>query len=598
MSMNRRIVPAVFAAAIILLGLSGAAFAQGDPSAQAGQGAQVDPPARVARLNFTQGTVSFLPSGGGENDWITASMNRPVTTGDKIWVDNGGHAELHIGATAIRMDQNTGISFLNLDDNTAQIQFTDGSIVIRVRDMAPNESYEVDTPNLAFTIQSPGEYRVDTNTDGNRTVVTVRQGQGQVTGGGREYSLETDQQAIFTGTDTLNYDLLDADAQPMTDFDRWAAGQDRKEDHLSSAEYVSPDMTGAGDLDTYGTWTDLPVYGHAWAPVGVAVGWAPYRFGHWVWIAPWGWTWVDDAPWGFAPFHYGRWAFYQERWYWVPGPLGPRPYYAPALVAWVGGGPGFGFSVGIGAGVAWFPLGPREVFVPSYRVSTAYVTRVNVTNTFVDRTTVVNVYNNGNVRSVTYANQHVAGGITAVSHETFVKGQPVGRNVVEVNAREAMSAPVGHQSPATPEAESFRGGASASNGHPPVAIVNRPVIGKHVPAGPPPSNGFVRGGNNGNNAPPNFPSRGNTGNGGNAGNTGNTGNAANSGADGNAGGNRGGYGNTPRVNPPPPASPQVKPAPPVKPPTPQQKANEDAKKKSWEAAHPRPPKKKDGKDNK
>jgi hypothetical protein len=24
-------------------------------------------------------------------------------------------------------------------------------------------------------------------------------------------------------------------------------------------------------------------------------------------MSPWGWTWVDNAPWGFAPFHYGRW---------------------------------------------------------------------------------------------------------------------------------------------------------------------------------------------------------------------------------------------------------------------------------------------------
>jgi hypothetical protein len=594
MRMSRKIIPAVIAA-VLALGLSGAAFAQGDPNAQVDAGTQVDPPGRVARLNFTQGIVSFLPSGGGEKDWIAASPNRPVTIGDKVWVDNAARAELHIGSSAIRLDQNTGISFLNLDDNSVQLQFTDGSLLIRVRDLAPSESYEVDTPNLAFTIQSPGEYRVDTNTDGNRTVVTVRQGQGEVTGGGRSYTLETDQQAVFTGTDKLEYDLLDADAQPMNDFDRWGADMDHKEDHLASAAYVSPDVTGAQDLDTYGSWSDVPGYGHAWAPAGVAVGWAPYRFGHWVWITPWGWTWVEDEPWGFAPFHYGRWAFYQERWFWVPGPLGPRPYYAPALVAWVGGGPGLGFSIGIGAGVAWFPLGPRDVFVPSYRVSTEYVTRVNVTNTFVDRTTVVNVYNNGNVRNVTYANQHVPGGITAVSHETFVKGQPVARNAVQISGREAMTAPVSRQFPANPEAESFRGGAPTSNGHPSVAIVNRPVVGKHVPPGPPAQNGFAGSpGNNGNNAPPNFSGRGaaGSGNSNGGGNTGNRGNTGNSGAPPNPGGNAA----FPKNGQPPTPNPQVKPAPPVQPPTPQQKANEDAKKKTWQDAHPRPPKK-DGKGN-
>ena len=50
-----------------------------------------------------------------------------------------------------------------------------------------------------------------------------------------------------------------------------------------------------------------------WMPNGVAADWAPYRYGHWVWISPWGWTWVDDASWGFAPFHYGRWVQCRRR---------------------------------------------------------------------------------------------------------------------------------------------------------------------------------------------------------------------------------------------------------------------------------------------
>ena len=93
-------------------------------------------------------------------------------------------------------------------------------------------------------------------------------------------------------------------------------------------------------------------------------GWAPYRYGHWAWVNPWGWTWVDDAPWGYAPFHYGRWVFVGGAWGWVPGPVVGRkwrPVYSPALVAWAGG-PSFGVSIGIGAGpaVGWFALGPRR----------------------------------------------------------------------------------------------------------------------------------------------------------------------------------------------------------------------------------------------
>jgi hypothetical protein len=557
MRMVRKTIPFLVAGALFLAGFCRVASAQ---QAQQGANPAGDPPGRVARIDVAQGSVSFLPAGGGDNDWIAASTNRPVTIGDKIWADNGARAELQIGSTAIQMDQNTGVSFLNLDDNTVQIQLTDGAIDIRLRELGQSETYEVDTPNIAFTLKEPGTYRVETNTDGNHSVVTVREGSGEVIGAGRSYNVIADQKATFDGTDTLEYDLADADAQPMDNFDQWSTNQDQREDNSKSTQYVSPDTTGYDDLDNYGTWVSTPDYGYVWVPTGVAVGWAPYRYGQWVWIAPWGWTWVDDEPWGFAPFHYGRWAYWNSEWVWVPGPLGPRPYYAPALVAWIGGGPGFGFSFSVGSfaiggGVAWFPLGPREVFVPTYRVSAVYVTRVNVTNTVVDRTTVMNTYNNVNVRNVTYANQRVAGSVSAVSRNAFVNGQPVSRNLVQVPEREAMSAPVSRQNPATPVAASFRGGAAVTSVRPPAGIMSRQVVAIRTPPRPPQSLGGQ--GFRGGDRPP------------------------------NTGANNP---NDPRNNRPPNNTPQVKQAPPVRPPTAQEKAKEDAKQKAWENAHPRPKK--------
>ena len=141
-------------------------------------------------------------------------------------------------------------------------------------------------------------------------------------------------------------------------------------------------MTGAEDLDRYGRWETAPEYGTVWIPTAVvAADWAPYRHGRWAWSRHWGWTWVDDAPWGFAPFHYGRWVSWGGRWCWSPGPYVHRPVYAPALVGWVGGG---SVSVGISVGhrpppprFGWYPLAPREVYVPGYRHSPRYVHRVN-----------------------------------------------------------------------------------------------------------------------------------------------------------------------------------------------------------------------------
>ena len=251
-----------------------------------------------------------MPSGGADNDWVGAIVNRPLTTGDKLWADTDGRSELHIGSTAIRMDHNTGLSFLNLDDATVQIRLSDGVMTMKVRSIPQGDSYEIDTPNLAFSIQQPGFYNIETHPDNNVTIVTVREGAGEVTGGGRSWQVISDQQAVFTGTDTLDYDLKDADAQATTDFDRWAMTRDAREDHVIASDHnVSPDMTGYEDLDANGRWEDVPDYGRVWVPSNVAADWEPYRYGHWVWVAPWGWTWVEDEAWGFAPFHYGRWAF-------------------------------------------------------------------------------------------------------------------------------------------------------------------------------------------------------------------------------------------------------------------------------------------------
>jgi hypothetical protein len=465
-------------AAILAIGISRPIFADDDP------------PGRVARLNLAQGSVSFQPAGGGDNDWTAAVVNRPMSTGDRLWTDQDGRAELHVGSTAIRLDHNTGISFLTLADNGVQLQLSAGTTTVRLRRLDPTDSFEIDAPNLAFSLLRPGDYRVDVNPDTNITTVTVVQGQGAVIGGGRSYNIIADQRATFTGTDNLQYDLSDPHATPQTDFDTWASSRDQQDDKADaapSAKYVSPEVTGSQDLDTYGAWQTSPDYGPMWVPSGVAVGWAPYRFGHWVWIAPWGWTWVEDEPWGFAPFHYGRWVSVGGVWGWIPGPVAVRPVYAPALVAWVGGTPGFSFSVSIGAGggIGWFPLGPREVFVPGYRVSDAYVTRVNVTNTVVERTTVVNVYHN-NVTNITYVNQHVNGGVTVVSHDTFVNAGPVGRNVVRVPDRELAAAPVARTHSEAPVHSSLVGEGRPATARPPAAIINRTVVTRRTPAPEPP----------------------------------------------------------------------------------------------------------------
>ncbi|HVS88786.1 MAG TPA: DUF6600 domain-containing protein [Candidatus Acidoferrum sp.] len=454
-----------------------------------------DPPTRVARLSYTHGAVSFQPA--GTDDWVSGIVNRPMTTGDKLWSDSGARAELQLGSASIRLSGTTGFSFLNLTDNVIQLRLTEGTIRVCVRRLGDNETFEVDTPNLAFSILRPGTYKINVNQEGDTTVVTVPGGEGEVTGGGQAYTVHAEEVGTFIGTDQLNGDIESYDGDE-DDFDHWCSGRERREDHSESARYVSTDAIGYEDLDDNGGWRPVPEYGRVWFPHTTIVGWAPYRYGHWVWISPWGWTWIDDEPWGFAPFHYGRWVTVGGVWGWVPCAPAPvvvgvayvRPVYAPALVAWVGG-EHWDVGIGVGgfaAGVAWFPLGPREVYMPSYPVSRTYVTNVNVTNTTVNNTVVNNYYNNVvvnknvNVTNVTYVNQSVPGAVTATSHAAFTSAQPVAKNMVKVDTRQIASAPVNVTAPAVaPPKQAVLGAGAAAAAKPPAAVENRAVIAKTTP---------------------------------------------------------------------------------------------------------------------
>jgi len=445
---------------------------------------QDDPPGRVARLGYLQGSVSFQPA--GETDWVQAVTNRPLTTGDQLWTDRDSRAEVQLGSAVIRLAANTGFSFLNLDDNTTQIQLTSGAISINVRRLGDNDDFEVDTPNQAFTVFRPGHYRVEAGADGNYTIISVRLGEGEATGNGETFTIEEGQRGTFSGTDSLHANVVDI-GDP-DDFDKWSYDRDRRYDFSPSAQYLSHDVIGYEDLDSYGEWRNDFAYGHVWFPTQVGFGWAPYHQGHWAWISPWGWTWVDDSPWGYAPFHYGRWAFIEGRWGWVPGPVAVQAVYAPALVAFIGGGVGFGGNVG------WFPLGPREVYVPSYQVSAAYMNRVNISNTTVNVTTVTNVYNTTiinrttNITTVTYANRNVAGAVMAVPQQAFVSAQPVAKAAVTMNARDIAAAPMSARVAVVPTRSSVLGANAATANRvaaPPPAVTNRQVVAKKMPPPPP-----------------------------------------------------------------------------------------------------------------
>lgn len=467
-----RLLPAALSAALVMLGSAPLAnaqyydqnpsYGQAAPQDQYGatqdQYAQTDPPDRVARLAYISGDVEFAPA--GESEWGSADVNRPMITGDRLLTGNGGRAALELGDAALRINDNSAFNFLDLNDTTTQVELTQGTLNLRVRRLGNGQTYEVDTPTVAFVADQPGTYRVDVAPSGNGAMVTVFEGTGTVYGeNGVSREVDAGQSYRFDDSTLANVAVQGLPAPD--DFDRFCEARDSRYANSISRRYVSRDVVGYDDLDQYGDWQSTPDYGEVWYPTQVATGWAPYRDGHWAWIDPWGWTWVDDEPWGYAPFHYGRWVYVSDRWGWVPGPVDVEPVYAPALVAFVGGA-GFSASISIGGGygepVGWFPLGPSDVYVPPYRASQNYFTNINVTNirnVYVNKTVINNYYSNyaagrpyAGARQYAYRDNPRA--FTAVPRTVFASAKPVMPAVLHVKPAalaRATVAPIPHVAP-------------------------------------------------------------------------------------------------------------------------------------------------------
>lgn len=408
--------------------------------------AAADPPGRVGRLAEATGPVWLFSPGSPE--WTAAPLNRPLTSGERLSTDPGVRAVVRIGSTALRVDGGTEVEFSAVEDDRIRLLVHAGSLAVSVRSPDKVDELDLRTAEGRLLLQRPGRYRID-RADG-ATAVTVHAGQALFEGHGAAQTIFPRQRAEFWMDSRLGDRMQYAVTEPMQDaFTGWVASRDLADERGASARYVSPEMTGAEDLDRYGRWEEHPDYGALWMPAPSALppGWAPYRFGQWAWIQPWGWTWIDDAPWGFAPFHYGRWMRWREGWAWAPGRWVARPVYAPALVAWVGGSSA-SVSVQIGGGpaVGWFPLAPREVYVPWYGVTPRYVQSINLTHvTQIDNLNLIVTQPGAVVGRYPYAHRWYEPALTVAPGGALVGRQPVPtggqRWIIDPGVRQAWSDP-------------------------------------------------------------------------------------------------------------------------------------------------------------
>ena len=369
--------------------------------------ALADPPARVGRIAAVEGAVTVRTPDGSESGSL---LNWPVSTDHHVTTAAGARAEVRVGSAAIRLDGDSDLEIEQLDDDVMRLRLHYGAASVRVRGADMLGGFELTTPQVRVLLTEPGMVKVETERAPDTTFVTTLQGAARIEGAGTALTLRAGKRAEVRDDDIAT-SVARADS-----FDTWVQNRERREEAAIASRYVPVDVTGYEELDRYGSWTVSNDYGPLWAPRSIAADWAPYRDGRWTWVSPWGWTWVDNAPWGYAPSHYGRWVMVNRRWCWAPGRHTSRPVWAPALVGWVGGA---GWAVDFNnrqrrPGLGWYPLAPRERFVPHYRVSPEHEQRLG--------------WRYGTEAAIRHAPDGRRDGLTVIPRERFE-----GRRTVAIN---------------------------------------------------------------------------------------------------------------------------------------------------------------------
>jgi hypothetical protein len=401
-----------------------------------GEGAAAAP-TRVGRISLVAGKVQFRAA--DETAWSDAGINYPIATGEALRTDPNAHAEIQVGPDSIAIAGGSELTIAELSDRTVEIALPQGRIALHVRLLGADQSLAVDIPRGGAWLLQPGRYDIAAGSAGEAARIAVLAGAARFAGGGADIAIAAGERAVLDGTGAVT---ASPEAAVPDAFANWAQTQDYDASRLAAPYYVSPQTTGYAVLDEHGSWQITAEYGAAWFPDDLPDGWVPYRVGHWRWMAPWGWTWIDDQPWGFAPFHYGRWARIDGRWGWVPGAFVAHPAYAPALVDFLGTpAVGISFAEGSGPAIGWFPLAPGEIYWPYYSGDLAFIRRLNAAAVADPDTIDFDANGRQPLESVTghFANREFA---TVVPRPVFIKDQPVAAAHLQLPEERLLNVPV------------------------------------------------------------------------------------------------------------------------------------------------------------
>lgn len=317
---------------------------------------------RVARVSFLEGEARIRRN--GLDEWEVLAQNVPIVEGDEISIGVDGRAELQFGKhTHVRLAAGAYVRIATLTEENIALSLSAGTLIARLTSFDPGSSYfEIDAPKTTLAVQRSGRYRVDAGMAGStevRTEVTAG-GEARIYSDSAGFTLKDDRAArvYLEGSRAGEWDT--GDVEPLDAFADWNAVREdiiaRRLKNANYNKYYDDDIYGADDLEEAGEWLSTPEYGNVWRPhrtsIARYVDWSPYRYGHWRYMPPYGWIWVNDEPWGWATYHYGRWVHWRGQWVWTP-----YGYYRPRRSWW---SPAFVVINVYNTNVCWYPMGWRH----------------------------------------------------------------------------------------------------------------------------------------------------------------------------------------------------------------------------------------------
>ena len=393
-------------------------------------------PLRVGRVSLAEHGAGYRPTG---SDWSRAAVNLPVATGSALRTGGNGGAEFRLGDTIVALAGGSEAELTRLDPHIVRIALPHGRLAVAVRTLADQDNIEIALPHGTVRLLQPGCYDIAAGSDTAPARVAVLDGGAEFVGGGIDSTIAAGSTARLDGAASIAASI--EPAKPDS-FDEAMQARVAEDETIASRIHLSPELAGLAELDGAGEWRAVDGYGVAWFPEAIPDGWAPYRDGVWRWVPPWGWTWVDNAGWGFAPSHYGRWARIDDRWAWFPGKAVAEPVYVPAVVAFVGT-PGIGLSYAdaFSPAIAWFPLGPGEVYWPGDIRDVDLIRRMNQAD--IADPSAIRLADNGGpppeIVTADYQNRRFA---SAVPRNAFLAGQQVASALLSIPSARLNWAPL------------------------------------------------------------------------------------------------------------------------------------------------------------